>query len=187
MTELILFHHAQGLTDGVRALADDLRAAGHTVHVPDLYEGRTFSTLDDGMANVEAIGFDAIVERGVHATEGLPEDVVYAGLSLGVLPAQMLAQTRAGARGALLIESFVPPSEFGGPWPAGVPVQIHLSEGDEVTGEDLAAARAFAPTADEAELFLYPGDRHLFTDRSLPAYDKAAAALLLQRVLAFLG
>src|SRR3954454_19131567 len=186
MTELILFHHAQGLTDGVRALADDLRAAGHAVYTPDLYEGRRFSTLDDGMAHVEEVGFDAIVERGARAAERLPDDVVYAGLSLGVLPAQMLAQTRPDARGALLIESFVPPSEFGASWPAGLPAQIHLMEDDAVTREDLAAAREFDATADEAELFLYPGDRHLFTDRSLPAYDERAAALVAQRVLAFL-
>jgi dienelactone hydrolase len=185
MTEVILFHHAQGLTDGVRALADDLRAAGHVVHLPDLYEGRTFATLDEGMANVEQIGFAAIVERGHAAAARLPDDVVYAGVSLGVLPAQSLAQTRPGARGALLIEACVPPSEFGASWPAGVPVQIHLAENDAVTSEDRDAARDFDAVA-EAELFLYPSDRHLFTDHSLPAYDEAAATLLTQRVLGFL-
>jgi dienelactone hydrolase len=185
MSELILFHHAQGLTDGVRAFADDLRAAGHIVHVPDLYEGRTFATLDDGMAHVEQLGFDAVVERGRAAGEELPGDVVYAGISLGVLPAQMLAQTRPGAKGAVLIESCVPPSEFG-TWPAGLPAQLHLAEDDEVTREDLDAARDFDATLAKAELFLYPVDRHLFTDRTLPVYDERAAALVMERVLAFL-
>jgi dienelactone hydrolase len=185
MTELILFHHAQGLTDGVHAFADELRAAGHVVHAPDLYEGKTFVELAEAMAYVEKLGFDTIIERGERAAEGLPDDVAYAGISLGVLPAQKLAQTRPGARGALLIESCIPPSAFGA-WPEGVPVQIHLMEDDEVTREDREAARELDATVDEAELFLYPGDRHLFTDRNLPAYDERAATTVVQRVLAFL-
>src|SRR3954454_15968953 len=172
MPELMLFHHAQGLTDGVRALADELRAAGHAVHVPDLYEGRTFAELSGGIAHAEQIGFGTIIERGRQAAAGLPDEVVYAGVSLGVLPAQALAQTRPGARGALLLEACVRPEDLGGPWPAGVPGQIHLMEDDEVTREDLPAARELDADFQKAELFLYPGDRHLFTDRSLPAYDE---------------
>jgi dienelactone hydrolase len=186
VTELILFHHAQGLTDGVRAFAEKLRAAGHVVHVPDLYEGNTFAELTDGMAYADRVGFGEIVERGRLAAGGLPDDVVYAGFSLGVLPAQMLAQTRPGARGALLFHSAVPPSEFGSPWPDGLPAQIHIVEDDELAEEDLPAARALVETAESAELFLYPGDGHLFADPSLPAYDEDAAALLGQRVLTFL-
>jgi dienelactone hydrolase len=189
MTELILFHHAQGLTDGVQAFAGDLRAAGHVVHVPDLYEGQTFAELADGMAYADRAGFDAIIERGRAAADSLTGEIVYAGMSLGVLPAQLLAQTRPGARGALLLHSCVPPSEFGGPWPPGVPVQIHLMDGDEHVlppNEDLEAARRLDETVAAAELFLYHGDRHLFADRSLPSYDEAAASLLGRRVLTFL-
>jgi dienelactone hydrolase len=189
MTELILFHHAQGLTDGVRAFADELRGAGHVVHVPDLYEGKTFAELADGVGHAEQIGFDTIIERGRVAAGGLSNEIVYAGFSLGVLPAQMLAQTRADARGALLFNGCIPPSEFGSPWPEGVPVQIHMMDGDEWVlppNEDLEAARGLAETVDGAELFLYPGDRHLFADSSLPGYDERAATLLEQRALAFL-
>src|ERR671930_1322659 len=107
MAEVLLFHHAQGLTDGVRAFADTLRAAGHVVHAPDLYDGNTFAELDDGIAYAEEVGFDTIIERGRAAAEGLPDDVVYAGISLGVLPAQMLAQTRRGARGAVFLHSCI--------------------------------------------------------------------------------
>src|ERR1700754_1021925 len=103
MAEVILFHHAQGLTDGVKAFADDLRRAGHVVHLPDLYEGRTFGTLAEGMAHVEELGFGTISGRGQAAAASLPGEIVYAGMSLGVLPAQMLAQTTPGARGALLL------------------------------------------------------------------------------------
>jgi len=188
VAEVLLFHHAQGLTAGCEAFADRLRAAGHVVHLPDLYEGRTFSGLADGVAHAEEeIGFETIIERGRQAADELPGELVYAGMSLGVLPAQSLAQTRPGARGALLLHGCVPPSALGSPWPPGLPAQIHLMEGDEVGAEDLDAARALAGEVPGAELFLYAGDAHLFTDRSLPAYDAAAAALVEERVLRFLG
>ena len=188
MAELVLFHHAQGLTAGCLAFADALRSAGHVVHAPDLYDGKTFATLADGISYAEQVGFETIVERGRRAVDGLPNALVYAGFSLGVLPAQMLAQTRPGARGALLFHACVPPSAFGGPWPAGVPVQIHMMDADElaVREGDLDAARQLAEAVESAELFLYPGDRHLFADKSLPDYDEHAATLLGQRVLGFL-
>jgi dienelactone hydrolase len=189
MTDVIVFHHAQGLTDGVRAFAGQLRAAGHHVTVPDLYDGATFGTLDEGIGHAEQVGFDTILERGRLAAEGLPNGIVYAGFSLGVLPAQMLAQTRPAAKGALLFHACVPASEFGCPWPQGVPLQIHAMEADElfVAEGDLDAARDLVKTVEGAELFLYPGDQHLFTDNSLPAYEESAATLLMQRVLSFLG
>jgi dienelactone hydrolase len=188
LTDVILFHHAQGLTDGVRRFADQLRRAGHQVTVPDLYDGNTFASLEEGIGYAEQVGFDTVVERGQLAAEKVPSDIVYAGFSLGVLPAQMLAQTRPGAKGALLLHACVPASEFG-PWPQGVPVQIHGMDADELFAEegDLDAARDLVQTTADAELFLYPGDRHLFTDSSLPDYDEGAAALLMQRVLSFLG
>jgi dienelactone hydrolase len=131
VAEVVLFHHAQGLTAGVRSFADAIRAAGHVVHVPDLYEGATFDTLDDGMAHARQVGFDTLAERGRVAGESLPAEIVYAGFSLGAMTAQELAQTRPGARGALLFAAAAPTSEFGGPWPAGVPLQIHTMEADE--------------------------------------------------------
>lgn len=189
MTDVVVFHHAQGLTRGVRDFADWLRGAGHRVTVPDLYDGVTFGALVDGMAYVEEVGVDTIIGRVRRAAGALPEEIVYAGFSLGVMPAQMLAQTRPGAKGALLFHACVPPSEFGCPWPDGVPVQVHAMEADEmfVTEGDLDAARDLAATVETAELFLYPGKAHLFADSSLPGYDESAAALLQQRVFSFLG
>jgi len=189
MAEILLFHHAQGRTPGVTAFADRLRAAGHTVHVPDLFEGRTFDSVAAGVGHAQEIGMDTVIERGRAAAEGLPADLVYAGFSLGVMPAQALAQTRPGARGALLFEAFLPPSEFGDGWPAGVPVQVHGMSGDEFfAGDgDLAAAQAMAKSTPDAELFVYPGDAHLFSDETLPTYDPAATALLVDRALAFLA
>ncbi|MCW2510060.1 MAG: dienelactone hydrolase [Modestobacter sp.] len=185
MAEVLLFHHAQGLTAGVLSFAAKLRAGGHVVHSPDLYEGRTFPDLADGVGHAEQIGFDTIIERGRLAAEDLPADIVYAGFSLGVLPAQMLGQTRPGAKGVLLFHAAVPTEEFDGGWPQGVPLQMHTMDADELG--DVEVARHLAQTIDGAELFLYPGDGHLFADRSLPAYDADAATLLEQRVLRFLG
>ena len=188
MTEVLLLHHIQGLTPGVVAFADDLRAAGHTVHTPDLFEGRTFGSIPEGEAFVNEVGMDAMRERGVATAEGLPDELVYAGMSLGVVSAQQLAQTRPGAKGALFLYSCIPTEYFGG-WPAGVPVQIHGMDNDPIfVGEgDVDAARALVKEAEDAELFLYPGDQHYFADSSLPTYDKQAAALLTERVLAFLA
>lgn len=187
MAEVLLYHHIQGLTDGVQAFADDLREAGHTVHTPDLFDGRTFGSIDEGFGFAREHGFDAIRQRGAATADELGSGLVYAGFSFGVTIAQGLAQTRPGARGALLMYSCLPVAEFGEVWPAGVPVQIHGKEGDEFFDEDLPAARELAGSTAAAELFLYPGDQHLFADSSLDAYDPDAAALLMERVRAFLA
>ncbi|MEU6740693.1 dienelactone hydrolase family protein [Streptosporangium sandarakinum] len=189
MAEVLLFHHVHGLTAGVLEFAEELRRAGHTVHVPDLYEGRVFDDFEEGVTHAQKVGFDVLTERGRAAAEGLPDVLVYAGFSLGVLPAQSLAQTRPGAKGALLFHACVPVPEFGGAWPEGVPVQIHGMDADELFVEegDLDAARALVAETEGAELFLYPGDRHLFADPSLSTYDAEAATLLTERVLRFLA
>jgi len=189
VAEIVLFHHALGLTAGVRAFADELRKAGHIVHTPDLFDGHTFSDLDQGMRFVNELGFGEVIKRGEQSVQDLPSDLVYAGFSLGVVPAQKLAQTRPGARGALLFYSCVPVSEFGQAWPKELPVQVHGMDADPIfVGEgDIDAARALVEEAEDGELFLYPGDQHYFADNSLPSYDAQATALLLQRVLKFLA
>jgi len=188
MAEIVLFHHAQGLTLGVTAFADELRQAGHIVHTPDLFDGHIFDSIEKGMGFVKDLGFSEVIERGERAVEDLPMELVYAGFSLGVVPAQKLAQTRPGARGALLFYSCIPVSEFGQAWPNGVPVQVHGMDADPIfVGEgDIDAARALVDEAEDGELFLYPGDQHYFADSSLPSYDAEATALLLQRVIKFL-
>ncbi|KAB8188942.1 dienelactone hydrolase [Nonomuraea phyllanthi] len=188
MATVVLFHHALGLTPGITAFADDLRQAGHDVHTPDLFEGRTFPGIEQGMDYLQQTGFGTVIERGTRAVDDLPAGLVYAGFSFGVLCAQKLAQTRAGARGALLYYSCAPLSEFGDAWPAGVPVQVHGMDADPVfVGEgDIGFAREVVASAGQGELFLYPGDQHYFADRTLPSYDPDAAALLLSRTLTLL-
>ena len=192
MADVLLFHHVQGLTAGLQAFAEDLRAAGHVVHVPDLFEGRTFASIDEGMAHARELG-DAVDQRADQFVADLPENLVYAGFSMGGGIAQRLAQTRPGARGALLYETCFPISgEWAfGPWPSGVPVQIHGMDADPFfaeEGSDIDAARALvAAHPDLAELYLYPGDRHLFADRSLRSHDPEAEVLLMRRTLEFLN
>lgn len=190
MAEVVLFHHVQGLTAGVTAFADELRRAGHTVHTPDLFGGRTFGTIDEGMAHAREVGFGVLLQRGVAAAEALSTPgAVYAGFSMGAMPAQQLAQTRENAVGALLLHACLPVSEFGERWPDGLPVQVHGMDADPFFAEeggDLDAAQALVASTDQAELFLYPGEGHLFADSSLSSYDPAAANLLMERVLGFL-
>lgn len=185
MAEILLFHHALGVTPGVLAFADELRAHGHVVHVPDLFEGKTFAQLEDGVAYARQAPVD---DRAESAAKSLPNEIVYAGWSLGVMVAQKLAQTRAGAKGAVLISSAVAPEEFGGPWPAGVPLQMHMMEDDEWAKDyDIPAAREIVAKVAGAELFLYPGNGHLIADSSAPDYDEKSATLLTERVLGFLN
>jgi len=190
VAEVVLYHHVQGLTAGVASFAEDLRRAGHTVYTPDLFDGRTFPAIEDGMAYAREVGFSILGERGVAFADGLSlPSVVYAGFSFGAMPAQELAQTRAEARGALLFHGCAPMSGFGERWPEGVPVQVHGMDADPFFAEedgDLGAARQLVASTDQAELFLYPGEQHLFADSSLPAYDESAATLLMTRVLEFL-
>jgi dienelactone hydrolase len=187
MADVVLFHHALGLTRGITGFADELRADGHTVWTPDLFSGHTFDSIEQGMGFVERFGFPEMIERGTRAAAELPAEVVYAGFSLGVVSAQKLAQTRPGARGALLYYSCVPVSEFG-TWPEGLPVQVHGKESDPIfAGEgDIDAARALVESTERGELFLYPGEQHYFADPTLATYDPDAAKLLLDRTLEFL-
>jgi dienelactone hydrolase len=183
VADVVVFHHSLGLTQPVLAFADALRAAGHTVHTPDLYDGRTFETIEEGMAHAEEqLAFPTgVVDRGRAAVEQLPADLVYVGFSLGVLAAQSLAQTRPGARGAVLIYAALPLGQWGDNWPAewpdGVSLQLHITDGDE----DLEIAQGLAVTVPGAELHLYPGPEHLFAEN-----DELQRKLLIERVLSFL-
>ena len=192
MAEILFFHHVQGRTAGVTALADALRAGGHTVHTPDLFDGRVFPSIDEGIAHADGLDGAQVAAEVDRIAAALPPELVYAGISWGAAQAQRLAQTRAGARGAVLLESFVSlsaPWSFG-PWPEGVPVQVHGKAADPFfAGEgDLEGAQELiASGVPGAELYVYPGDQHLFCDRSLASYDAAATELLTTRVLDFLG
>jgi dienelactone hydrolase len=187
MAEVVLFHHVQGLTDGVQAFAEELRAGGHTVHTPDLFDGAQPASIDDGIELVQRIGHGVLDERADQAVAKLPAGLVFAGISFGAATAQRFAQARAGARGALLYEACIPITgeDAFGPWPGGVRVQIHGMDGDPFFGleGDIDAARELVEIVgpELAQLYVYVGDRHLFTDSSLPSYDAAATRQVLRR------
>lgn len=183
MSEIVLFHHVHGLTGGVRSFAQTLRDAGHVVHTPDLFDGRLFHQLSEGMAYARELG-DVLDARADAAVAGLGATLVYAGMSLGVMPAQRFAQQRPGAVGLLSLHAAILPKYFG-PWPDELRAQIHVMDHDEYG--DVDDAKQMAADFEGIELFLYPGDAHLFTDRSLPVYDAAATAVLTERVLEFLA
>ncbi|WP_233405107.1 dienelactone hydrolase family protein [Actinotalea solisilvae] len=192
MAEIVLFHHVQGLTDGVREFAERLGVGGHTVHTPDLFEGARPATIDEGVAYVQGAGEEALAARADEAVSAHPDATVFAGFSWGGATAQRYAQTRAGAQAALLYESCLPiTGDWAiGPWLDGVHVQVHGMDGDPFFAleGDIDAAREIVAAVgpDLAELFVYPGDAHLFTDSSLPSYDADATALVLKRSLGLL-
>lgn len=184
MAEVVVFHHVQGLTEGVAAIADVFREHGHRVSTPDLFGGRTFSRLEDGVEFVGGLGREVVVNRALEAAAQLGDGAVYCGFSLGTRPAQMLAQSAPGARGALLFHGFYPSDMFAEKWPDGVDLQVHYTVDDEWC--DNAVASQLATDVQHAEIHSYEGSRHLFTDSSVADYDAEHADQAIQHALAFL-
>ena len=193
MAEVVLLHSVLGLRPGVIAAADRLRAAGHTVHAPDLFDGEAFDDLDDGLRKEEALGYREIARRAREAVAGLPAELVFAGFSLGAVHAELLAASRPGARGVVLMHGAVPVEglgEFGvDRWPEGVPVQVHYAAEDpwvEAEGEVAPLGEAVREAGAAFEEHAYPGSGHLFADPDLPEYDPASSEEMWRRVLSFL-
>jgi dienelactone hydrolase len=188
--QIVLFHSACGLRPAVRELAARLTAAGHQVHTPDLFEGRTFDDVAEGTRYRDSIGIPTLIERAQAAVAKLPADLVYAGQSMGTGPAELLAGTRPGARGAILMHGAFAPADYGiAAWPATVPVQVHHAKADPlIVPDDIAALEASARKAGaRAEVHVYQRGGHLFEDPGLPGYDAESARLELDRVLKFLA
>ncbi len=191
MATILLFHHALGQTPGFLGFAEHLRRAGHTVHTPDLYDGLVFDDLDAGVAHAESLTMERLITQGVAAADELapqgsvPPPLAVAGFSLGTLPAQAIAQRRSDVRAALLYHGGLPSEVFGGAWPQQVAVQIHVMQDDP--WRDVDENQALIDEATDGELFVYPGDRHLFADPSTPDHDPVAARLLLERSLDLLN
>ena len=185
MTDIALFHHVLGVTEGLQRIATDLRALGHSVRIVDVFDGQTFATIDDGIAHVEGIGFGTAMDNAVSAIAEDAEDLVVIGISLGVMPAQKLLQTHPGVVGAVLIDGAIDADAFGA-WPADTPVDIHLVQGDEIAAEDFDAAQNLADQP-EVTLTVRPGDGHLVVDRSAPAFDPATATAIVDAVCSFVA
>lgn len=185
MAEIVLFHHAGGLTDGVRAFAATLAGAGHTVHTPDLFDGRTFAEVHDGVAYAESVGEDTFAVKAAEVVADPPRDVVYGGMSMGCARAAEGVLTRPGARGAFFLYGVISPSWWQATWPRGVASQAHVAVGDQ--WREPEAEEEYRSDVPGSELFLYPGGGHLFADVGHPDFDEATAAVATQRVLRFLA
>lgn len=183
MPEILLFHHAGGLTDGVKSFAQTLRDAGHSVEAPDLFEGRTFTDVRDGVAYAQGLDEDVMAARVAEAVAPLPADLVYGGMSMGAARAAEQVLTRPGARGAFFLYGAIAPSWWETTWPEGVPSQAHVTEDDEWREPEAEEEYVQVPGG---ELFVYPGAGHLFAEPGHPDYDAEVAALTTKRVLAFL-
>jgi dienelactone hydrolase len=190
VARVVLFHHAQGLRDDVVAWADSFREAGHAVTTPDLYEGRTFDRLDDGIAHRDELGIPELMQRAAGVLEEMPADLVYAGFSMGASTAHYFAVTRPGARAVLLMHGTAPAQSLGdAPWPSKVPVQLHKSADDpqmDPAGPE-ALERSVTSAGAPLEVFTYPGEGHLFADPAGPDIDADSAGLMLQRELELLS
>ena len=192
MAEVVLFRSALGLRLGVTAAADRLRAAGHNVHTPDYYDGEVFDDLNEGLRKRDELGYAEIAQRARDAVARLPAELVFAGFSLGAMPAELLAATTPGTRGAVLMHAAIPVKGFGGfgveRWPAGVPVQAHYAVEDPWVEAGAVAALGDAVRGAGAafEEHAYPGSGHLFADPDLPGYDRASSEEMWRRVLDFL-
>jgi dienelactone hydrolase len=189
MVHVVVLHHALGLTEGVRAFAEGLRAPGRDVLTPDLFDGRTFATIEDGVAHAEALGMSELIARGFAAIPPGPAPLLAVGISLGVLPAQAIAQQRSGMLGAVLVSACLPHRSFDERWPRGVAVHVHACEGDPwfAEGGDREAAEELVAVSGDARLQLHPGDAHLFVDASLPDFDADATDAVVASVEAMLA
>jgi dienelactone hydrolase len=185
MAEIMLFHHAGGLTEGVVSFAQTLRDSGHTVHAPDLFDGRTFADVRDGVSYAQSVGEETFAAKAAEVLSSMPTDLVYGGMSMGAARAAEQVLTRPGAKGAFFLYGAIAPSWWEATWPAGVPAQAHVTEDDEWREPDAEAE--YLAGVPGAELFVYPGSGHLFAEPGHPDFDEAVARLATERVLAFLA
>ena len=187
---IVLFHSALGLRPAVRSFAEKLRAAGHTVHTPDFYDGEVFDNLEAGVQKRDSLGYPELMKRADKAVADLPANLVYAGFSMGAGSAEHFAATRPGSRGAILMHGAYAPELDGiKAWPGTVPVQVHYAKEDPWV--DAKAIDALATLVKGAgapfTVFTYPGAVHLFADEGYPDHVRASAWLMLERVLEFLA
>jgi len=187
--EVVVYHSAYGLRPAIIEFADKLRAAGHLVHTPDLYDGEVFCGRDDAIRKIQEVGFDELLKRAAAAVESLPHDLVYAGFSNGGACAELLAATRPRARGAILIHAPLMVRDLGWTaWPLNVPVQVHFADKDPIRNQAVIDALAVKVrlSGSNFEQFDYDAPGRLFADPAFPAYNANAAEFMTRRVQEFL-
>ncbi|MFJ9677403.1 dienelactone hydrolase family protein [Streptomyces sp. NPDC101194] len=188
LMNIMLFHSTYGLRPAVHAAADRLRAAGHEVHVPDLFEGHTFETVEEGLAFKEEVGKDELLRRAVLAAAPYSDrGLVYAGFSFGASTAQTLALGDEKARGLLLFHGTSDIAENASV--DELPVQLHVADPDPFETHDWLNSwyLQMQRTGADVEIYRYPGAGHLFTDPELSDFDLASAELAWKVSLGFLA
>ncbi len=186
MTHIVLFHSGLGLRPHLTTWRMALEAEGHQVHTPDLYDGEVFDDLRRGIEKRDALGIPELSRRASAAVEKLPDDVIYAGFSLGAASAQALALTREGARGLVMMHAALPLAAFGlTEWPDGLRTQVHVTNSDPWVDRGVVEALETAARPGTLEVFRYPGDAHLFADDGYLDYDAELADAMLERVKRF--
>ncbi|WP_061963326.1 dienelactone hydrolase family protein [Demequina aurantiaca] len=187
MTQVVLLHSALGLTEDVKEWADGLRGQGHEVHVPDLFDGDTFDSIDAGVDRVDSLGMVGHLERARELTAGVEGPRVYIGFSFGGALAQILALQEPDAVAAVVLHGAMSPAWFDiTTWPTRLRMQLHYMSDDEwVEQDEVAALRALAP-AGAIDEFTYPGESHLYAFANFDDYDEQASELTFERIAEFL-
>ncbi|MEW9551144.1 dienelactone hydrolase family protein [Nonomuraea sp. NPDC050783] len=186
MAQIVLFHSMLGLRPAERRAAERLRASGHDVVTPDLFDGRTASTIEEGFVlKDEQIGWPTIEQRAREAVRSLPADTVLAGISMGGGVVHTLLPSRPDTAGVLLLHGV---AEIRTTARAGLPIQLHISDADPFAPRATVASWQDGATRAGADLevFSYPKVGHYFTDPDLADHDEHAATLTWRRVLDFL-
>lgn len=174
--DIMLFHSVHGLDASVQAAAERLRAAGHQVWTPDLFDGRTAGTAEEGMALRDEIGKDELLKRAVLAAAPYSErGLVYMGLDFGASVAQTLALGDEKARGLLLLHGTSDIAESASV--DDLPVQLHVAEPDPFETDDWLSAwyLQMRKAGADVEIYRYRGAGHLYTDPESPDWDAEAA------------
>lgn len=189
MATVVLFHSVLGARPGFVAAAERLRAAGHTVHVIDQYDGRVFDDYEPAMAFLQEVGLPALMERALAACADLPDGFVTLGFSNGAGMAEYVDGSRPGVTGVVMVGGALDPVHLGITWPPGLGGQVHTTVDDPWRDEgNEAVVTAAAAAGARIEVYDYPGSGHLFADPSKPdEYQPAEAELLWSRVEDFLG
>jgi dienelactone hydrolase len=185
--EIVLFHSMYGLRPVEMAAAGRLRAHGHHVVLPDLFEGRTApGDVGSGLALMDRIGWPTIVATARATLDGVGDEAALIGFSMGVGVIAEVWPDRLGAAAVACLHApaVVPPGVR-----RGTPVQLHVATPDRFAPPDqvLAFETSAARTGALPSLRRYPGAGHYFTDPSLDDYDAAAEADVWTHLLGMLG
>lgn len=187
MAQLLLLHHALGVTSALRRLADRFEDAGHDVVVPDLFESRVFASVEEGMEHVESVGIETLAGLGEDAASDMQPGFVVCGISLGAIAAMRAGVSNDAVAAVVVASACIPEEYIGGPWPRTLPLRVVASREDAMFRDegDLEAATEYTHSAQQAKLKLMPGREHLFVEADDPE-STAATEWLVETVMRFL-